>query len=146
MAVIEWDDALTLGNQEIDGHHRHLVDLLNKTYQGFVNGQERSQTELILKELVNYATYHFSAEEQLMRAHGYPNCAAHEKLHQEFIAKVNTCQKEFAAGRQTLPLELIVLLRDWIFDHIMQRDREFQTSIKPEADQKGTQGASIHLV
>jgi hemerythrin len=146
MAVIEWDDALILGNQEIDGHHRHLVDLLNKTYQSFVNGQERTLTESVIKELVNYATYHFNAEEQLMTAHSYPKRAEHEKLHQEFIAKVNTCQREYCEGRQTLSLELIVLVRDWIFEHIMQRDREFQVSINPEAGRERTQGTSIRLV
>jgi len=124
MSVIEWNNSFVLGVPEIDGHHQHLLELFNKTYQVFVAQAGRGALETVLDELVNYATYHFAAEERLMAECGYQSLPQHRREHEGFIERITVQQHDFYAGRTTLTLELIVLLRDWVLDHILRCDKE----------------------
>ncbi len=69
MPIIEWNEQFVLGVPEFDEHHQHLVMLLNKTYDDFINGASKETLSLILDELIDYATYHFAAEEHWMKVY-----------------------------------------------------------------------------
>lgn len=129
MSVIEWNDSFVLGLPEIDEHHRHLLSLFDKTYQHFLAKKDKADLEEVIDELINYATYHFAVEERLMAEHRYPQRSAHQQLHTAFIDQITTQHLDFYSGRTTLALELIVMLRDWILNHILEADRAFAKQI-----------------
>ena len=145
MPVIEWNDTYLLDIDQIDEHHRHLIALLNDTYDVFVSDGQKVEIEKVMVELVNYATYHFSAEEQLMSRYAYCQAEEHLKEHDEFIRQIKTHQQEFHDGRTTLTLELIIFLKDWLIEHILKRDRAFADALSLKLGKTPSQGVRIDL-
>ena len=125
MSLIEWDKKFELGIQQIDEHHKHLVSLLNKTYE-FVTCDAGNHTlEAVLVELIDYASYHFAAEERWMKAHDYPKLPQHEAEHERFTKRVEQIQKDFFSGKTELTLDVLVFLKNWLSFHILSTDAEY---------------------
>lgn len=138
MPLITWDEKFLLNNDMIDKHHKHLVELLNRTYEYFVNGGSEERLGPVLHDLINYATYHFCTEERFMEASGYPGLQAHREEHARFVERVVRIQQDFHQGQQDLSEETISFLRDWITNHILWQDvlyGEFEESTKEAEDE-----------
>jgi len=132
MPVIEWSDTYLLGIDQIDEHHRHLVTLLNNTYDVFVCHGQNVEIEKVIGELVNYAIYHFAAEEELMSRFSFGKAGEHLKEHDDFIQRIKAHQQDFYDGRSTLSLELIVFLKDWLLEHILESDKVLADFVGPK--------------
>ena len=139
MPLVEWDDSYLVGIEEIDGHHRHLVELLNSVYDNFTAGASRDTLGSVLDELIDYATYHFTAEEQQMKAAAYPAFDDHSREHNHFSKRITEIQNDFHAGREALTLEVLVFLVNWLTQHILRSDAAYARSLT------AANGASISL-
>lgn len=125
MPIVEWSGDYLLGIKVFDEHHKHLVGLLNRAYDEYSRNPTAGDLEDIIKELVDYATYHFDAEENWMRENSYPHLAAHKKEHETFSQKVSAFQKEFQAGQATSS-SVFLFLAEWLTDHILETDTEYK--------------------
>jgi hemerythrin len=123
MSHVMWDDKYLIGIEQFDDHHKHLVKLLNDTYDMYLPGrQAEGKVGHMLQSLAEYARYHFDMEENWMFDHGYPEMKEHISDHQEFIAKVAGFQKSLEQGTQGLPVDIISFLRVWLLAHISSID------------------------
>jgi hemerythrin len=122
MAVFEWHDGLLTGITQIDEHHRHLVGLLNATYRDFLRHAPPELLNELFEELIDYATYHFAAEEQLMAESGYPQIEEHRLEHAGFIKQVNEMHGSFQEKQKPFFLEILAFLQSWLESHIVQTD------------------------
>ena len=98
--------------------------MLNATYDAFVNKDPAERLNSLFDELIDYATYHFSTEEELMQKIRYPDLEKHKKDHGVFSGKVVEIQKDYQAGRKGVSLEILTFLQGWLSVHILQTDRE----------------------
>jgi hemerythrin len=126
---VEWDNSFSINIDELDRHHKKLIDLLNKSYLLIM--QEAGQEELshLLDELIEYAQYHFAAEEDLMRLHHYQNLDQHLVWHFGFINKVLSFRKEMNEGKGYLAIDIFDFIRNWLLDHILRIDSEMGKAI-----------------
>jgi len=122
MSYMEWKDEYSVGIEQFDEHHKQLIHLLNLVYDAFTLGGEHDELEAVLDELVDYATYHFSAEEYWMNVHSYPALAAHSEEHDKFAARAVEIQKDFHNGRKGITLEVMQFLNSWLINHILFAD------------------------
>ena len=125
MPLIEWDEELVLGITLIDSHHRHLVELLNKAHESFVFGMKAGELDLIFDELVDYAGYHFSTEEELMNKYEYNNTASHIAAHEAFKEKIVKMRNNKDSNNMDSYLEITDFLLEWLVNHIKSVDRTF---------------------
>jgi hemerythrin len=125
MAIFEWQDRLLTGVQEIDDHHRHLVGLLNTTYRDFLRHAHPDLLSKVFEELVDYATYHFAAEEALMLKGGYPGLLQHKEEHDQFSGNVLEMHRNFLEKQKPFFLEILTFLQTWLESHILKSDGEF---------------------
>ena len=125
MPVMLWESNFELGIKEFDDHHKHLVSLLNMTYDSFTGGARRDEIETVLDELCDYATYHFAAEEYWMGEHEYPRLPQHSEEHEKFCNRVTEIQKDFHKGRDSLTLEVLTFLTNWLANHILVSDADY---------------------
>jgi hemerythrin len=125
MAIFEWNKEYLLGVKEFDEHHEHLVGLLNKSFDEFEKNAPPEKLETIIDELIDYATYHFAAEEYWMAEYSYPKLAEHKDEHDKFSAKVVAFKKDLMAGKATLNVELFSFLADWLTTHILESDSDY---------------------
>jgi hemerythrin len=126
MPIFEWDDSYSVGNREIDGHHQHLFELLNRMYDDFTGGVSPRELQPILDELIDYATYHFSAEEARMTSAAYPEFEVHKKEHDRFIKRVVEMQLDLPNRESRLYLEALTFLRNWLAEHILKPDMRYR--------------------
>jgi len=123
--ILEWKDDFKLGINTFDAHHKHLFELYNTAYENFVGGAPVEKLGSTLDALVDYATYHFSAEEKWMKENKYPKYAGHMNHHGSFTTRVTEIQIDFAEGRKTISLEILAFLKDWITNHILTVDADY---------------------
>jgi hemerythrin len=123
MSHVMWDDKYLIGIEQFDDHHKHLIKLLNDTYDLYLpSRQAEGKVSHMLQSLAQYAKYHFDMEENWMFDHGYPGMKEHVSEHQEFITKVAGFEKALEGGAANLPVDIISFLRVWLLAHISLTD------------------------
>ena len=125
MSFMKWLPSFELGIEEFDEHHKHLVHLLNMTYDGLSYGAEHDELGAVLDELIGYAMYHFAAEEHWMKMHEYPVLLEHIGEHEKFCKRIVTVQNDFHRGKSNLGIEVVQFLNSWLADHILETDAEY---------------------
>ena len=125
MMYLEWSNEYVLGISELDGHHMHLVDLLNRAYTVCMSYNTPDDLKRIVDELSDYVAYHFAAEEQVMAEQSYPGLAEQQQEHALFKQKLDTLHQQISntASFSTIEaVELTQLLADWFRNHILTVD------------------------
>ncbi|MDR3579585.1 MAG: bacteriohemerythrin [Oryzomonas sp.] len=125
MSIFVWDESFELGIEQFDEHHRHLVGLLNKTYDDFTAGTSQESLGSVIDELIDYATYHIAAEEHWMKEQRYPDLQQHQEEHNGFTRRIVEIQKDYHGRKTNLSLEVLILLKDWLSDHILKTDAAY---------------------
>jgi hemerythrin len=125
VAILEWDKRFELGVEFVDQDHKRLVDLLNKIHDNIIDGATQEALGSVISELIDYATYHFAAEENSMAYHEYGGLAAHKEEHLKFCRMVAAFLDEARQGKGDPSLDILSFLGNWLFDHILLTDSEY---------------------
>ena len=130
MPMVTWVDSFLLDIPQFDEHHQQLVKLLNDAYENFTSGESAEAVDQILEQLVDYAAYHFSAEELWLQQHDYPLLTGHIEEHNRFTAKVLEMLREPHYDVTFRLLEVMSFLNGWLTDHILNTDAEYARFVK----------------
>ncbi len=125
MPIILWNDSYSVRVREIDEQHQRLIALINALYEAMTSGRGKDVLSSTLSELVDYTRSHFSYEEQRMRACQYPDYAAHKKEHEALTERVVQLQKRHEMGEAALTVEVMVFLKEWLTNHILEKDKKY---------------------
>ena len=83
MVPLQWGPSYELRIPLLDAQHRHLLALVNEAMAA-VGRREERLLEAILDQLMEYAIYHFAAEEERLTAANFPEIEAHVREHHAF--------------------------------------------------------------
>ncbi len=119
---ITWSEALSVGIDIIDMHHRYLLDIINDFYYVILDKQGARQISRVLKALHEYSKVHFRAEEEMMKKYGHTQIKQQENSHRYFEEKIREFQDDVHNNPLTAPLEMLHYLRDWWLSHIQHED------------------------
>jgi hemerythrin len=128
---------LTTHHAVIDEQLAALVDLVNEASTCVATPSAMHTFEKVLDQLLEYARFHFEAEEALMASTGYANvqpraAKLHLSEHRGFQARAATMRAEFVrAPRQVIGQQLVRFLRDWLVHHIGESDHELAAFLSP---------------
>ncbi|HBG06424.1 MAG: hemerythrin [Geobacteraceae bacterium GWC2_58_44] len=122
MPIIEWNVSYLLGIHEIDQHHEHLVQLINKAYDQFRCGADIEPS--FVDELVDYAGMHFACEEGWMTESSYPKFVEHKEEHKLFNCRILELQNKSKTS-SGISVELLWFLCNWVTHHMRETDAEF---------------------
>ncbi len=125
MSMVEWIDEYSVDIQEIDEQHKCLINIMNELYTALANKSDRDLIADVLNKLVEYTKVHFAVEETLMRIFDYDGYEAHKEIHDQIVAKVLQYHGEFQAGNDKVGMELLMFLKEWLFDHINKVDKAY---------------------
>jgi hemerythrin-like metal-binding protein len=123
MPLIEWDDAMEVGDAAIDAEHRQLAQAVNALYEDIVQGHSANQVKAALEDIAAHTDRHFRHEERIMRANGYPGLAEHARQHAELEASIADLLERFEAGESLYSLRVVNFLADWLLIHIRTSDK-----------------------
>lgn len=129
MAFLKWDSRFSVGIEEIDEQHKHLVDLVGKLH-GAAAGRKGNEVQArIISELVASSEIHFSVEEKLMETFGYPLRTSHAAEHRRFAEAIMDVQLQFEQNRIRLSASVFDFLSGWLREHILGSDKLYSTYV-----------------
>ncbi len=124
MAFVAWSETMSTGIAEIDEQHRTLIGMLNDLHDAMISGQGGGKASGIVERLVEYAMTHFDLEERLMATAAASELAAHKAEHEDFKKRIGVFKREVPDWGVFVSMDMIVFLRDWLTNHIMEMDRK----------------------
>jgi hemerythrin len=124
MALITWNDSYSVNVKEMDDQHRKLIDIINQLHDAMKVGQGKDVIGKVLSGLTDYTRRHFTSEENLMKAHGYPGYEEQKKSHNQLVIQILDIQKKFEAGT-LLSQEVLTFLKNWLINHIQGMDQKY---------------------
>jgi hemerythrin len=136
MSMIAWDDLYSVEIQEIDEQHKCLVEIMNELYSALANRSNPEMVGDVLDKLVDYTRIHFAVEETLMRLFQYEGYDGHKAIHDKIVARVEEFQGKYHQGDTHVGMELLMFLRDWLFDHISKEDKSYTKTFHKAGVQK----------
>lgn len=123
--IMRWSDNLSVGVPNMDAQHQVLLDLINDLFAAMKAGKAHCILGECLAELVDYTANHFACEEKYLASRDYPKLSEHHELHTALVDKVLAFQRDFASGRATIGIDLMIFLREWLIDHILGEDMQY---------------------
>jgi hemerythrin len=125
MAVINWDDSLSVGVEEIDRQHKKLIGMVNDLDDAMRKGKGKDVLGTIIEKMNTYTVTHFRTEEDYFNRLGYPESVSHKKEHVHFVNRSSEIKNEFASGKLALSIQVMEFLGKWWKDHILGTDKKY---------------------
>jgi len=125
MALFDWKDEYSIGISSIDTHHKKLICLINEILESMRDRRAETLIRDILRELEQYAVYHFSLEERLFQRYRYPKTKEHQDAHNLFIRKIEFLIDIDSINEEDVPILTFNFLRNWLDSHILKADMDF---------------------
>lgn len=119
---LEWDARYSVDIEEIDAHQKKMFDLLNQLIDLRESGLDPKESINIISEINEYSKLYFGTEEKYLKKKGYPDFAAHSKIHRQFIKHAISLRREVSEDSWNLTDEMIITLKDWLMNHILTVD------------------------
>jgi hemerythrin len=126
MEFFQWKDSFSVNNKEMDDQHKRFFSLLNELNEiAEKQGGHKEEFGKIYEELSDYADLHFQNEEHLCEIHAYPDLEQQNIQHQFFRDELQRLGEEFHKGKPIAAKALLIFLRDWLINHILQEDKKY---------------------
>jgi methyl-accepting chemotaxis protein len=122
--LIRWTDDLNINIENIDDQHKQLVSLINELFTAMQKNSDQNIIANVVDKLVDYTQYHFKSEEDIQRKYGYPELAAHKRIHVNFVNKVGEVAAQIKSGERIAAADIFAFLKDWLISHIKKQDKE----------------------
>jgi hemerythrin len=127
MAIIQWNDSLSVNIMEIDSQHQKLIGMINDLDDAMSQGKGKTILGRIIYELVDYTDKHFGLEEKYFNQFGYPEANHHKQAHSVFTKKIATFKNALDKDKFGLSIEIVEFLSDWLQNHIKTVDKKYET-------------------
>jgi hemerythrin-like metal-binding protein len=130
MALIQWNDELSIGINSIDEQHKKLINMINALNDALLSGQANQALSEIFDELAVYTVEHFGYEEELFAQYGYSESQVHKNEHSALIEQVKNLQQKVKNGDFMISVEVMHFLKDWLIQHILKTDKAYAGFLK----------------
>jgi hemerythrin len=125
MALIKWNENLSVNVMEIDDQHKRLITMINDLNDAMKVGKGKDILGKIVTGLISYTATHFKTEENYFDRFGYTETDDHKSEHAAFVQKVTDFKTGFEKRNLTLTIEVMDFLSDWLKNHIMGTDKKY---------------------
>ena len=129
MSLITWNDNFSVSIPQFDQEHQQLIAMINSLHEAMKQGTGKKAMGTLLDDLTNYASTHFSHEEQMMVQYSYPDFKKHKQSHVDFAQTI----KEYRTLYENSSLSagnLLNLLQSWLINHICDTDKQYTAFFK----------------
>ena len=127
MEKIIWDETFSVGVKILDEQHKKLIKMVNTMIEARSTDVHSEVVSTVLTQMREYATEHFSLEEEYMIKYGYTNYDQHKAEHREFIKRIAMMCVETMQQRKAVPIEMLEFLKSWWVNHILKIDMQYKT-------------------
>ena len=133
--IIEWNEEITSGIEEIDRQHKEIINLLNQVVYNFESPDNSKELLSSLLELSKVIHEHFDYEEKLLAEYGYKSLKNHKAGHDEISDLLNSViMPAMLDDEADIPAEPIINIVRWFENHLKTEDTRYFKSIKKNQD------------
>jgi MFS transporter, NNP family, nitrate/nitrite transporter len=122
--LLSWNQKFSVGIDEIDNQHKHMMDLLNKIDDEVQASGNPELFSPLVTDLIEYTKTHFAFEEKLLEKNDCPEFEPHRKNHQQLLTELIDWQQKAENCSAEKLKELMVILRLWFPGHILNADKK----------------------
>lgn len=137
---IVWNDDYSVGHDEIDKHHKEILQIINDLYDALQNKYVESELHSILDRLLEYTKCHFKYEEEVMKYVEYDDLKNHKILHKMMVEKtaqlIGNAKATTHLSKSDAARESLQFLRYWWLDHICVVDNRYKYFIRKAGKDK----------
>lgn len=124
-----WDDKYSVGVAMIDEQHKEFLNII-ESLRDLKNRESFSDEEALVKvaQLSDYASYHFSTEEGILRTTGYEGLDEHIEAHNVFRKKAKDSVKEIrdkSKNKKEVIKGILDFTEKWLINHILKIDKKY---------------------
>lgn len=135
--ALEWREQLSVGNDLIDADHKYLIGIINLAEQG-LKSHNRGMLTGAFDNLERYSIMHFSREEAIATAAGYPTAEHLHTSHEALVTALAKVKEEIGdVWEASAALHFSAFLRTWLIDHVIKEDllmKPFLKKFSPRFD------------
>lgn len=123
--TITWSDDLKVGDKEIDTHHEAFFIKARRIVVACRLSRGGREIEDTVEFMVDYARFHFSAEEARMEALDYPYFESHRNQHAGFLERLDDLRAKLreTGDKEVVARETADFAVDWFIHHIKSSDQ-----------------------
>ena len=125
VAVLTWNEQLSVGIAELDQQHKQLAEMVNDLYDGVGGRRDETVLQRLLHEMIALAGVHFQTEEWYMRSYGFDGYDRHKGEHAALMAKVHDLKSRIDSGQARITSDVVMFLRNWLQGHILGEDMNY---------------------
>ena len=129
--MIEWDDSLSTGVENIDKQHQMLIEKLNEFSQVMTNAEARETAGELIDFIRFYAAWHFEREEHCMNEYQCPVAAQNKKAHKEFLETFDEFYEQWQVEGMDAELVESTFQKaaNWVEMHIRKTDTQLRKCV-----------------
>jgi hemerythrin len=128
-----WLPEYSVHIEAIDSQHQILLGLIRQLQEAMAEGRGQAFQQGLIDRLVAYTKKHFRFEEKLMSERDYELLADHIEQHRVLTDQVSELQQKIQNRELVSNASIMLFLRNWLTDHIMQHDQKYARAWKGEA-------------
>lgn len=125
MPLMKWSEEFSVNVKAIDEQHKRWIEILNELHDAMRAGKGNEILGNVFDELLEYTRVHFTTEERIMQAAGYPLFLGHRKIHEDMVKELNQLVHQYKSGEPVMTVDVMQLLKNWLSEHIMGMDKNF---------------------
>ncbi len=121
--AMPWVQQLALQSEELNSEHEAVLEKLNNLLRA-LNSGDRTRISMACTNMSAEARAHFTQEEELMLAAGYPDRAGHIEQHDYLLRRLARIRYVLADGAGFWsPVSELSMLERWFVPHLTYEDR-----------------------
>lgn len=133
--IIEWNEEITSGIEEIDRQHQQIISLLNKIIYFFEMPDSSKELVSSLLEFSKVIHEHFEFEEKLLAEKRFKDLKNHKAGHEEISDMLNSVIMPAMLDEEVqIPAEPIISIVRWFENHLKTEDARYFESFKDVQD------------
>ena len=129
---ISWRNEWLTVIDAVNDQHQDIARDINKIAESYLDTSDVVTDKVKMDRLQQHMDHlsritrrHFKYEERLMAEVGYREREEHTKEHQIMLAELGHYTKRISDGRDQVNLNVLMAIKSWFIDHLLQSDREF---------------------
>jgi len=129
---IHWEESLRLGVPAIDAQHEELFAQFAKLSTAIEDGGDNENIGNLISYLNEFATTHFTDEENLMLQYNYPGLDEQRKYHAQFKKNIIALSDMLSAKVPTkeIAIKVNATLVRYFINHIRSLDSKIVDFVK----------------
>jgi len=142
---IRWNEALSVGVDEIDEEHRKFIGRVNDLNKAIIECRDKATVERLLDLMLMEAAHHFWHEQRLLTQWNYPDRAAHAAKHARLTAQFDRVMKEFEQADVSFTWALKGLhIKQLLVEHLLHEDMKYRDFLRKRENPQQDRGKSQH--